>query len=112
MASNTPAPARSSQETTAVVAKDAVQSMEKGVKADNPALDQERLNRIAEELERFVSGNQRALSFHVDDASGRDVVVVRDTHNDQVIRQIPAEEVLELAARLSDLTGVLIETQV
>ncbi|MBY5990724.1 flagellar protein FlaG [Ferrimonas balearica] len=75
------------------------------------ALERDQLARIAEELEHFLGGAQRGLSFHVDEATGRDVVVVKDIKNDQVIRQIPAEEVLELAARLSDLTGLLVKTE-
>ncbi|MBY6186888.1 flagellar protein FlaG [Marinobacter hydrocarbonoclasticus] len=74
-------------------------------------LDRSQLSQIAEELEHFIGGNQRGLSFHVDEDTGRDVVVVKDVTTDEVIRQIPAEEVLELAARLSDLTGMLVETE-
>ncbi|GAA4874418.1 flagellar protein FlaG [Ferrimonas pelagia] len=89
----------------------AVTAAERLASGQDPALAREQLERIASELEQFVSGNQRALSFHVDDDTGRDVVVVKDIQRDEVIRQVPAEEVLELAARLSDLSGLLIETQ-
>ncbi len=88
-----------------------VSAVAQGTESQDAGMDRGQLSRIAEELEHFVGGIQRGLSFHVDEDTGRDVVVVKDITTDEVIRQIPAEEVLELAARLSDLTGMLVETE-
>lgn len=89
----------------------AVSAAAQNTESQGAGMDRDQLSRIAEELEHFVGGIQRGLSFHVDEDTGRDVVVVKDIASDEVIRQIPAEEVLELAARLSDLTGMLVETE-
>lgn len=89
----------------------AVSAAAQNTESQDTGMDRDQLSRIAEELEHFVGGIQRGLSFHVDEDTGRDVVVVKDIASDEVIRQIPAEEVLELAARLSDLTGMLVETE-
>ncbi|MBW3164302.1 flagellar protein FlaG [Ferrimonas balearica] len=89
----------------------AVSATAQNTSSADAGMDRDQLSRIAEELEHFIGGNQRGLSFHVDEDTGRDVVVVKDIATDEVIRQIPAEEVLELAARLSDLTGMLVETE-
>lgn len=55
----------------------------------------------------FVQTVQRDLRFSVDDATGRTVVKVIDSETDQVVRQIPADEILAIAENLQELQGVL-----
>jgi flagellar protein FlaG len=43
------------------------------------------------------------LAFSVHEESGRDVVSILDTKSHEVIKQYPSEEVLKLAAELSEL---------
>jgi flagellar protein FlaG len=45
---------------------------------------------------------QRELQFSVDDQTGRTVIKVLDSETDTVIRQIPPEEILDLARKLKD----------
>lgn len=59
------------------------------------------------EIRDFVQMVRRELQFEVDDDTGRTVVTVRDAKTEEVIRQIPSEEVLEIAARLEEVSGVL-----
>lgn len=61
----------------------------------------------------------RSLSFREDESSGRSVITVVDKTNDEVIRQIPSEEVLKVSRdikRLQDemmkTVGVLIDSKV
>ncbi|QIZ77363.1 flagellar protein FlaG [Ferrimonas lipolytica] len=75
-------------------------------------LDKEQLQEMAAALEAFMEQNQRALSFHVDDSTGSDVVVVKDIAADEIIRQIPSEEMLKLAMKMTDLNGLLFNTEV
>ena len=44
----------------------------------------------------------RTLQFTVDEASGRDVVTVKDTATEEVIRQYPSDEILAIARRLAE----------
>ncbi|MCF4009077.1 flagellar protein FlaG [Rheinheimera sp. UJ63] len=46
---------------------------------------------------------QRSLSFMVDEASGRSIIKVIDRSNDQLIRQIPSEELLKVAQDIKKL---------
>ncbi|MCC5450501.1 flagellar protein FlaG [Rheinheimera sp. UJ51] len=62
---------------------------------------------------------QRSLSFMVDEASGRSIIKVIDRSNDQLIRQIPSEELLKVAQDIKKLQqemgqslGVLVDKQV
>jgi len=64
--------------------------------------------RVAEALSRiqsYVRASQRELQISVDEDSGRTVVRVVNPETQEVIRQIPTEEVLKLAASLSASGG-------
>ena len=65
------------------------------------AVDAARLSQAVEQLSRYVEQTRRELSFSVDEATGRTVIKVLDPENDEVIRQIPPEEVLALARALA-----------
>jgi len=53
------------------------------------------------QINDHVQSLQRNLQFTVDDITGKDIVTVVDTETEQVIRQIPSEEVLEVARRIT-----------
>ena len=57
----------------------------------------EALRNKVDELNQNAQSVQRSLRFDVDDDTGITVITVRDRHTDEVIRQIPSEELLELA---------------
>lgn len=76
-----------------------------------PAADE--LNNAVNDLNDYVRGMQRELNFSVDEDSGRTVIKVLDPQTHEVIRQIPAEEVLALARHLAamrDGSGHLLNT--
>jgi flagellar protein FlaG len=81
---------------------------------DKPAPEKEApkdLNKVAEELTDMLAMMKKGLTFSVDDDSGRQVISVKDTVSGDIIRQIPSEEALELADKLSEFTGLLTKTQ-
>lgn len=62
---------------------------------------------------------QRSLSFMMDEASGRSIIKVIDRSTDQLIRQIPSEELLKVAQDIKRLQeemgqslGFLVDRQV
>ena len=68
--------------------------------------------RVVSELQNYVQKAQRNLDFFVDDQSGRVVVKVVDATNDELIRQIPSEEMLAVSRRIQEyLDGQQIETK-
>jgi flagellar protein FlaG len=68
------------------------------------------LEETVRKLNEIMSARQRNLSFHVDEASGRTVITVRDAATKQVVRQIPAEEVLAVSRAL-EAAGPLIDAR-
>jgi flagellar protein FlaG len=63
------------------------------------------------ELERFVRSIRRELEFTVDDASGRTIITVRNKDTGEVVRQIPAEEVIALARAVAEGRPMLLESE-
>lgn len=52
-----------------------------------------------------MSGN---LEFSMDDQTGKTIIKVVDTATNELIRQIPSEEMLEIARALDRLQGILV----
>lgn len=77
----------------------------------NQDVSKEQLEVLAEKLQEFVSSLNKGLQFSVHEESGRDVIKVIDRESEEVVRQYPSEEVLELVAKLSDAAGNFINSQ-
>jgi len=55
------------------------------------------VQRAVQQIQTFLSTIQRELEFHVDEQSGRTVITVINPQTREVVRQIPGEEILQLA---------------
>lgn len=73
--------------------------------------DPSKLVQVATELSDMMSMMRKGLSFKVDENSGQAVVTVLDKDTGDVIRQMPSEEALALAEKLSEVTGLLMKTE-
>jgi flagellar protein FlaG len=60
------------------------------------------VDKAIEELQAFVDGLGRKLSFARDESVNRSVITVRDTATNQVVRQIPSEEVIAISRQIRD----------
>jgi len=91
--------------------------------AQQSAIQQtEEIEVAVEKLASFAQSLQRALSFSVDDITGQTILVVTDSESEEVVRQIPSEELVQLARKLQELeatqeklsesTGNLLEVKV
>lgn len=69
------------------------------------------LQRALEEVEKAVAPMAQSLQFSLDKDSGKTVVKVMDTDTNEVIRQIPSEEVLAISKAVDKLKGLLIKQQ-
>lgn len=72
---------------------------EPSVKQVQQALDQ---------INSFVQSSNKDVQFSLDHSSGKILVQVMDTQNNQVIRQIPSKEALAISQALDRLQGLLI----
>ncbi len=86
------------------------QNMETG--AENQEAVKERLEDSVSQLKDLVQTVQRDLQFSIDDFSGKTVITVLDSKTEEIIRQIPSEEVLALAKNIESMKGVLFSAEV
>jgi flagellar protein FlaG len=70
---------------------------------NNKAEDDGELGDAISRVESFLQGQNRNLSFSIDENTKRSVVTVLDSDSGDVIRQIPSEEILMLAERIQNL---------
>jgi len=70
-----------------------------------------KLTQVAAELSDMMSMMRKGLAFKVDENSGQAVVTVLDRDTGDIIRQMPSEEALKLAEKLSEVTGLLMKTE-
>ena len=70
--------------------------------AEDKGLEQSLLYSV-EKLESLAKLNSKQFKFHIDEQTSSSVVVVTDIATNEVIRQIPSEEVLELASKIDEL---------
>ncbi len=77
-----------------------------------PAEEKEALQEATHRANQTVAGLRSDLQFSIDDATGTSVVKLIDVKTKEVIRQIPAQEMLVIAKRLDELQGLLIKERV
>jgi flagellar protein FlaG len=65
----------------------------------------------ASQVGHYVQNLRRDLQFRVDDRTDKVVVSVVDPDSGEVIRQIPSEEMLEVARALGQVQGLLVNTK-
>ena len=71
----------------------------------------EEMQKLVEELSNMMAVMRKGLAFKIDEDSGTNIVSVMDIDSGDVIRQIPNEEALKLAQKLSEVTGLLMKTE-
>ncbi|GLQ01075.1 hypothetical protein GCM10007891_29280 [Methylophaga thalassica] len=63
------------------------------------------------QLNDYMQNMNRNLQFSVDDTSGDTVIKVIDSETEEVVRQIPSEEILEARHAIEKYRGILLETK-
>ena len=70
--------------------------------ASVPEFEKLDIDQAIADLQAFVEGLGRSLSFARDESIDRSVITVRDTQTNQVVRQIPSEEVVAIARQIRE----------
>lgn len=83
----------------------------KAEKTETEDATQEQLKEAVSKMNDFAQNLQRDLKFSVDDSSGQTVVRVIDSQTDEVVRQIPSEEALDLMNRFQESTGLIFKRE-
>lgn len=72
------------------------------IHAEKVEMSRDELENVVSKLQDYVQSIQRDMQFHIDDATGRVIVQVIDSNSQEVVRQIPSEEMLAIARHLAD----------
>lgn len=75
---------------------------------NNNPIDKEELNSAVKDVRKFIDTFATQLDFSVDDDSGKTVVKVIDIETQELIRQIPSREMLEIAKALDNFKGLFV----
>ena len=105
---------QSAQKTIDDIRQEAAETTQE--KSNGGLLAQDELQEVVKNLNVFVQNVQRDISFDFDESTGGVVVKVKNAGTEEVIRQIPSEEVLALRERLKtdagDVTGLVLSARV
>lgn len=113
-------PAQTGEKTADKSASDNVLSMELAKRAEqkaakeketreNQPVTEEMLKELEQDIETM---HNVGLRFSKHNDTGRTMIKVMDKENDQIIREIPAEDVLDLAAKIEEMIGILFDKEV
>ncbi len=92
---------------TAVEKGPAASAVKPGGVADGKVIVDEAIEKLRSAGDLF---NKR-LDFRVDEKTNRVVVKVIDTKTDKVIKEIPPEQLLHLAAKIQEMIGLLVDEE-
>lgn len=67
-----------------------------------PEFEAKDLSKALDDLRSYVEGLGRDLSFRQDESIDRSIITVRDESTQQVVRQIPNEEVVAIARQIRE----------
>lgn len=88
---------------------------EKGENAEKQAIipiDEEKVRDVTKSLNNFMDAIMKNLHFEVHKDSGQMMVQVVDAETTKVIKTIPPEELLDLAARIDKMVGLFLDRKV
>jgi len=70
----------------------------------------EQVQKAVESLKQLVEAKApNSLAFSIDDSTGKTIVTITDAETGDMIRQIPSEEMLEIARSLDMMQGMLLQ---
>ena len=94
-----------------VEAPDAVSKHSEPERNSEPEIkvSQDMLNEVQQKMQMM---HNIGLSFSVHKATGQTVVTVVDKETEKLIREIPSEELLNLADKMGEMVGILFDKKV
>ncbi|MCK5312103.1 MAG: flagellar protein FlaG [Desulfobacteraceae bacterium] len=91
-----------------------IKELQKTEKANQgESLSAEETKQITEDLNEYMSDLQTNLRFSMYEKLDHQVVVeIKNKATDELIKQIPSEEILELRVKMEELTGMLFDAKI
>lgn len=82
-----------------------------GESAASSSRNAESLQEAVGKINEFIQVVRRDIHFSVDESSGRTIITVVDAETQEIVRQIPPEEILAIAQNLQEASGLLFKAK-
>ena len=82
---------------------------EKAASGDAEEISLQKLQHLTEAVDSYMSSLGVNLKFNIDERTDIVQVEVRDPKTDKLIRKIPADEMLDLAASIENMVGLFLD---
>lgn len=79
---------------------------------ENDAVNKEDIAKVADQLKSKIESTNKSLKFFIHDATGQMAVKIINKDTNEVIKEIPAKELLDLKAKIDDMVGLLIDKEI
>lgn len=76
---------------------------------DQLTMDEKQLINLIERANKALSGGNRSFEFSIHEATKEIVVKVIDKDTNEVIREIPNEKILDMVAKMWELSGIFVD---
>jgi flagellar protein FlaG len=103
------APAAPARSTPGAADPTFAQAPAPGQSPSSPQVSVDAAREVAARINAFMQSSSANVQFMVDGKSNDVIVRVVDTQTNQLIRQIPSEEMLAISQELDRVTGLLFE---
>ena len=74
---------------------------------NNSPKSEDQVKQAVQKIQGAVDNLAHNLRFSIDEDTGKTIIKVMDVHTDEVIRQIPSKEAIEIARTLDKVQGLL-----
>ncbi len=81
-------------------------------KKEENKFSREKIQESIEEMNDTVSALHKELHFEFHDKAERMLVEIRDIRNDEVIKEIPPKEMLDMIGRIKEVVGLLLDEKI
>lgn len=76
--------------------------------AKTQAASPEQVQQAVNQIQQFTQSMARNLNFSVDEETGKTVIKVMDSQTNEIIRQMPSQEAIDIAQALGRIQGTLL----
>lgn len=73
------------------------------------ALEEKKIKQAIDEANQRARFTKKSFEYAVDDKTNRISITVRDQETDEVIKEIPSEETLNMLAKIWELAGIVVD---
>lgn len=79
---------------------------------ENKTLNKGDIEKVAEQINNKFDSTHKSLKFFVHEATGQMAVKIIDKNTNEVIKEIPAQEMLDVQGNIEEMVGLLIDKEI